>query len=537
MTILKHMPCTVVGWGLHVADRVRDFNAERLLSYMPQVIFVKVPGATWRVKANMEPGIFPLTPVRRQWTVNEASGAQVSRRGFTLVPDGASTAFMVQGSTLLAALADCGDIFTLPGLTEMVNAYVILSRVRTADTLLLLRAFSLQLFRTGTPPGPACLLKLLRHRLLSVSPQSRTSDQKDPTSTEPGANSGRHGKRAYTPRDAVEEYKELSERWEHEKRTRKARGMEWQCFECRLSFPAAGFGAKARSTKDVHSLCVTPGHWRRCIACTANAMNAVGESDATQSLRLCDGCQQQRSSACFDGNASLCTACTLQQNFRVVSCKICNKVLRQVECAASPDEVTEPLCLACAPRARQLQCTVCKEEKSALAFRKDYRAASMTIRRCRTCSVQCTTCEKLVTHCSQFATNSGECWTCYKKSRSHPCDACGQTVSIHLFDERILSNARCQLLKRKAVCKSCQEEGCSPDDTNRYRCAGGHERGHKHFDTQLLYDVKRKHTTTLKCKDCEKCDACATTKSKTAFDHRIQTSNILVGIIENIPPS
>ena len=138
-----------------------------MLNYLPRVIFVKVPNATWQLHPNLDPGVFPLKSVTRVWTLNEDSGAKVHREGFNIVPDQASTAFMIQGETLDAELADCGDIFAQPGLTEMLNAYVILSRVRAAENLLLLRAFSPYLFRVGSPPGPACLLKLLRHRLSS----------------------------------------------------------------------------------------------------------------------------------------------------------------------------------------------------------------------------------------------------------------------------------------------------------------------------------------------------------------------------------
>ena len=50
-------------------------------------------------------------------------------------------------------------------MTEILTTYVILSRVKRADSLLLLRAFSPNLFRFGSPPGPACLIKHLQRRL------------------------------------------------------------------------------------------------------------------------------------------------------------------------------------------------------------------------------------------------------------------------------------------------------------------------------------------------------------------------------------
>ena len=49
---------------------------------------------------------------------------------------------------------------------DMFAAYVALSRVKRADNVLLLRAFSPDLFRHGPPAGPHCLMKLLRARLV-----------------------------------------------------------------------------------------------------------------------------------------------------------------------------------------------------------------------------------------------------------------------------------------------------------------------------------------------------------------------------------
>ena len=71
--------------------------------------------------------------MERTWILNEATEAKIRRKGFTIVPDYASTAFMMQGATLKACLADCGDVLDLPGLSELMTTYVILSRVTTAD--------------------------------------------------------------------------------------------------------------------------------------------------------------------------------------------------------------------------------------------------------------------------------------------------------------------------------------------------------------------------------------------------------------------
>ena len=123
LTILKHTPCIVVGWDLHVGDRVREAGSERLLNYLPNIIYIKFPGATWQIHRGLPQGVFPLRAVTRDWELNKATKTKVSRKGFTLVPDFACTGFMTQGETLQAELADCGDIAALPGLTEMITTY------------------------------------------------------------------------------------------------------------------------------------------------------------------------------------------------------------------------------------------------------------------------------------------------------------------------------------------------------------------------------------------------------------------------------
>ena len=126
---MKHSPARVVGWELRPADRVRQDGAERFLHYQPLCIYIKVADATWTVDSHLGVGVWPLYPVVRQWTLNEATGAKIKRKGFSIVPDFASTAFMIQGSTLEVSIADCGDVIDSCGLSEFMTNYVILSRV------------------------------------------------------------------------------------------------------------------------------------------------------------------------------------------------------------------------------------------------------------------------------------------------------------------------------------------------------------------------------------------------------------------------
>ena len=69
---------------------------------------------------------------------------------------------MMEGATLSAGLADCGDVSGDVGASEAMTSYVILSRLTSANGLLLLRVFSPGLSRSGLAPGPYCLPKYMR---------------------------------------------------------------------------------------------------------------------------------------------------------------------------------------------------------------------------------------------------------------------------------------------------------------------------------------------------------------------------------------
>ena len=73
LTILKHTPCIVVGWDLHLGDRVHEAGSERLLSYLPNIIYIQFPGASWQIHPNLKHGVFPLKAVTRDWELNKTT--------------------------------------------------------------------------------------------------------------------------------------------------------------------------------------------------------------------------------------------------------------------------------------------------------------------------------------------------------------------------------------------------------------------------------------------------------------------------------
>ena len=217
-------------------DQRSSEGVERYLTRLPACIYLKFEDVSWIVDTRLGKGVYPLHPVQRTWILNESSGARIKRHGFTLLPDYAWTAFMSQGMNRKAGLADCGDVLDIPGLSEQMTTYVVLSRFTKACGLLVMRAFSHELFRSGAAPGPECLLKFLRHRF--------------------GAGASVD---AYSASAARVEYAERLASYEALRTRIRDSGPRWMCHECSQEFLATGYGTTHTNTADVGRLCVAPG--------------------------------------------------------------------------------------------------------------------------------------------------------------------------------------------------------------------------------------------------------------------------------------
>ena len=158
----------------------------------------------------------------------------------------------------------------------MMTAYVILSRIKSVDGLLLLRAFAPDLFRMGPVAGPHCLIKLLRARLLDSSTY-----------------------RTYTCTVARQEYAHLVEVYEAWRASRRSHGTSWVCAECKHPMPAEEYGAKISCTDDVHRVCMAPGQWRKCRSCTQKDEESKDKKREDEHLQYCRGCDKMRDDCCF----------------------------------------------------------------------------------------------------------------------------------------------------------------------------------------------------------------------------------------------
>ena len=71
----------------------------------------------------------------------------------------------MQGASLAAVIVDCLKVDICSKTTEMLAAYIGLSRVRRKEALLIAEPFSPGLFCHGQPPGPEILMKVLRREI------------------------------------------------------------------------------------------------------------------------------------------------------------------------------------------------------------------------------------------------------------------------------------------------------------------------------------------------------------------------------------
>ena len=144
-----------------------DVDGEWLLTKMPQVIYLRFEDAPWTIHPELGQGVYPLTPTKRQWQVNNKTKVRVQRKGFVLVPDFATTAHMSQGQSYHAAFVDLvtGDEAEKPTDDTQVAGYVMMSRARDPSKVWLLRPFPRELFTRGPPTGPDVLLRKLCDQL------------------------------------------------------------------------------------------------------------------------------------------------------------------------------------------------------------------------------------------------------------------------------------------------------------------------------------------------------------------------------------
>ena len=371
---------------------------------------------------------------------------------------------------------------------------------------MLLRAFCPLMFCMGEPPGPACLLKLLRRRFCKPA---------------------QPGDEPYTLQEAQEEYKVLARQWEEDKKHTKAQGLTWRCHLCLFSYPAEGYGVQRGHQKAEEETCVAPGVWRTCVACLPLIEAAAVGADQHEE-RQCDTCLQLRNVLRFSGGTDTCSICQLRDEFEVFTCSSCSRQLMSNKWSGRLDSQCRRLCVSCVPAGASLECRICNAQLPLDAFSKFYRAEKHNFRRCLACSKSCSRCGRGMKNACSFATAASWCWRCERMAK---CAVCKVEKSCAQYDPNVLQR---HLTDNSAlVCLDCRNLGYSPADVTKYLCAGKHECGHLAFAMRHLQRWKEGSRQHVFCQSCyphtQTCDACGTKQPPMSFDAKMGKNHKLRG--------
>ena len=98
-------------------------------------------------------------------SLNSECCVEIARKGFSAVPDFASTIHVATGRSLNAVIPDLGGVAEPVGFTAMMRDYIALSRATEADGLLIARPFSPNLFKLRQQPFATLLLETLQGKV------------------------------------------------------------------------------------------------------------------------------------------------------------------------------------------------------------------------------------------------------------------------------------------------------------------------------------------------------------------------------------
>ena len=152
------------GWDLAEEEqqRLADMQEpEIVMKKRPRCLYIEMEAPTKELPLTNGKAIFRLAVQARVWSLDPAGKVRILRYGFNIVPDFGGTAHAYCGSTLEACIGDLLPWHQKPRREDALKAYIIKSRVRQTDRLLLAQPYSPHLFRQGVHPGLDLLLKVL----------------------------------------------------------------------------------------------------------------------------------------------------------------------------------------------------------------------------------------------------------------------------------------------------------------------------------------------------------------------------------------
>jgi hypothetical protein len=156
------------GWDLppQEEERIKVVTAaEVVLEQRPLYLYVEMRSGNKNLPLMDGKRIYRLRAQWTTWHLDQNRTVEIRRCGFPIVPEFGGTAHAYCGTSLDACIGDLLDWWQRPSREAAVRAYIIESRVRRLENLLLARPYSPALFQLGAHAGPSYLLQTLQGRL------------------------------------------------------------------------------------------------------------------------------------------------------------------------------------------------------------------------------------------------------------------------------------------------------------------------------------------------------------------------------------
>ena len=144
-----------------------------MLQELPKVLFLEMITPMKKQYPGLPENWFPMTPVTKFWCLDADDNIDICRSGYPVVPNFSTTIDAATGQTLDAAIPDLGDEFSMPSQHGAMRGYIALSRVTSADGLLIAQPFSPLLFRMGPQAWPSLLFAVLQGKVSASEMQAK----------------------------------------------------------------------------------------------------------------------------------------------------------------------------------------------------------------------------------------------------------------------------------------------------------------------------------------------------------------------------
>ena len=139
--------------------------AELVLQKHPLHLHIELASANKALPLIDGKRIYILRRHCKSWYLDQGRQVEIKRYGFPVVPDFGGTAHAYCGTSLEACIGDLQEWWMKPHKEASIRGYIIKSRIRCTENLIIAGPYSPCLFRMGAPAGPRYLLQTLQGNL------------------------------------------------------------------------------------------------------------------------------------------------------------------------------------------------------------------------------------------------------------------------------------------------------------------------------------------------------------------------------------